>query len=128
MPCAMPRRRWTRKRLLGAPQDAFVKTFAKSRTKAAVFDLGGTEFVIRRVQPDPDGRFAAWTISAATKGCTTSAWPSRTSTPPSPKPGQRRHQRMRRLQGHRQPRPPRRLGRLPSGRRQRHRNRIHAGV
>ncbi|MEZ4831110.1 MAG: VOC family protein [Caldilineaceae bacterium] len=47
------------KRLLGAPQDAFVKTFAKSRTKAAVFDLGGTEFQISESM-DPDGRFAAW--------------------------------------------------------------------
>lgn len=47
------------KRLLGAPDDAFVKTFAKSRTKAAVFNLGGTEFQISESM-DPDGRFAAW--------------------------------------------------------------------
>jgi len=47
------------KRLLGAPADAFVKTFAKSRTKAAVFDLGGTEFQISESM-DPDGRFSAW--------------------------------------------------------------------
>jgi len=47
------------KRLLGAPADAFVKTFSKSRTKAAVFDLGGTEFQISE-SIDPDGRFASW--------------------------------------------------------------------
>lgn len=47
------------KQLLGAPADAFVKTFSKSRTKAAVFDLGGTEFQISE-SIDPDGRFAAW--------------------------------------------------------------------
>ncbi|HEU5014029.1 MAG TPA: VOC family protein [Roseiflexaceae bacterium] len=47
------------KKLLGAPEEAFVKTFAKSRTKAAVFDLGGTEFQISE-SLDPDGRFASW--------------------------------------------------------------------
>lgn len=47
------------KRLLGAPADAFVKTFAKSRIKAAVFDLGGIEFQISESM-DPDGRFSAW--------------------------------------------------------------------
>jgi methylmalonyl-CoA/ethylmalonyl-CoA epimerase len=47
------------KRLLGAPADAFVKTFAKSRTKAAVFNLGGTEFQISESM-DPDGRFSKW--------------------------------------------------------------------
>jgi methylmalonyl-CoA/ethylmalonyl-CoA epimerase len=47
------------KRLLGAPEDAFVKTFAKSRTKAAVFDLGGTEFQISESM-DADGRFSKW--------------------------------------------------------------------
>ena len=47
------------KRLLGAPADAFVKTYPKSRTKAAVFDLGGVEFQISESM-DGDGRFAAW--------------------------------------------------------------------
>ncbi len=47
------------KRLLGAPQDAFVKTFSKSRTKASVFDLGGVEFQISESM-DADGRFAKW--------------------------------------------------------------------
>lgn len=47
------------KHLLGAPEDAFVKTFEKSRTKAAVFNLGETEFQISESM-DPDGRFAAW--------------------------------------------------------------------
>jgi methylmalonyl-CoA/ethylmalonyl-CoA epimerase len=47
------------KRLLGAPADAFVKTFSKSRTKAAVFDLGGIEFQISESM-DADGRFSAW--------------------------------------------------------------------
>jgi methylmalonyl-CoA/ethylmalonyl-CoA epimerase len=47
------------KRLLGAPEAAFVKTFEKSRTRAAVFDLGGVEFQISESM-EPDGRFAAW--------------------------------------------------------------------
>ncbi|MBI1296504.1 methylmalonyl-CoA epimerase [bacterium] len=47
------------KRLLGAPEEAYVKTFAKSRTKAAVFDLGGTEFQISESM-DADGRFSKW--------------------------------------------------------------------
>lgn len=47
------------KRLLGAPAEAEVKTFARSRTKAAVFDLGGVEFQISESM-DPEGRFAAW--------------------------------------------------------------------
>jgi methylmalonyl-CoA/ethylmalonyl-CoA epimerase len=47
------------KRLLGAPTDAYVKEFPKSRTRASVFMLGGTEFQISESM-DPDGRFAAW--------------------------------------------------------------------
>jgi len=47
------------KRLLGAPSDAFVKVFPKSRTKAAVFKLGGTEFQLSESM-EPDGRFAGW--------------------------------------------------------------------
>ena len=47
------------KRLLGAPESAFVKVFPKSRTKAAVFKLGGTEFQISESM-DPNGRFASW--------------------------------------------------------------------
>lgn len=47
------------KRLLGAPENAYVKVFPKSRTKAAVFELGGTEFQISESM-DPDGRFATW--------------------------------------------------------------------
>lgn len=47
------------KRLLGAPEDAFVKVFPKSRTKAAVFKLGQTEFQISE-SIEPDGRFASW--------------------------------------------------------------------
>ena len=47
------------KRLLGAPASAFVKIFPKSRTKAAVFKLGGTEFQISESM-DADGRFAGW--------------------------------------------------------------------
>ena len=47
------------KRLLGAPAEAFVKTFPKSRTKAAVFDLGGVEFQISESM-DSTGRFATW--------------------------------------------------------------------
>ena len=47
------------KRLLGVPGDTEVKTFAKSRNKAAVFDLGGVEFQITESM-DPDGRFATW--------------------------------------------------------------------
>ncbi|HMQ30566.1 MAG TPA: VOC family protein [Chloroflexaceae bacterium] len=47
------------KRLLGAPESAFVKEFAKSRTRASVFMLGGVEFQISESM-DADGRFAAW--------------------------------------------------------------------
>ena len=46
-------------RLLGAPVDAFVKEFPKSRTRAAVFMLGDIEFQISESM-DSDGRFAAW--------------------------------------------------------------------
>ena len=46
-------------RILGAPASAFVKMFPKSRTKAAVFKLGGTEFQLSESM-DPDGRFAGW--------------------------------------------------------------------
>ncbi|MCB0046541.1 MAG: VOC family protein [Caldilineaceae bacterium] len=47
------------KRLLGVPQATKIQEFAKSRNKAAVFDLGGIEFQITESM-DPDGRFAAW--------------------------------------------------------------------
>lgn len=47
------------KRLLGAPDSAAVKSFAKSRTRAAVFDLGGVEFQISESM-DADGRFSRW--------------------------------------------------------------------
>ncbi len=47
------------KRLLGAPADTEVKTFAKSRNKAAIFELGGIEYQITESM-DPDGRFASW--------------------------------------------------------------------
>lgn len=47
------------KRLLGAPADAYIKEFAKSRTRAAVFKLGGTEFQISESM-DANGRFATW--------------------------------------------------------------------
>jgi methylmalonyl-CoA/ethylmalonyl-CoA epimerase len=55
------------KRLLGAPAEAFVKTFAKSRTKAAVFDLGAIEFQISESM-DPDGRFSAWIAQRGHEG------------------------------------------------------------
>jgi len=47
------------KRLLGVPTEIEVKNFAKSRNKAAVFDLGGIEFQITQSM-DADGRFASW--------------------------------------------------------------------
>jgi methylmalonyl-CoA/ethylmalonyl-CoA epimerase len=47
------------KRLLGVAVETPVKTFAKSRNKAAIFDLGGVEFQITESM-DPDGRFATW--------------------------------------------------------------------
>ncbi len=47
------------KRLLGVPTDTEIKEFAKSRNKAAIFDLGGIEFQITESM-DPDGRFASW--------------------------------------------------------------------
>ena len=54
-------------RLLGAPADAVVKTFSKSRTKAAVFDLGGIEFQISESM-DADGRFSAWIAQRGHEG------------------------------------------------------------
>lgn len=47
------------KRLLGVPAETEIKEFAKSRNKAAIFDLGGIEFQITESM-DPDGRFASW--------------------------------------------------------------------
>ncbi len=47
------------KRLLGVPAGTEVKTFARSRNKAAIFDLGGIEFQVTESM-DPDGRFASW--------------------------------------------------------------------
>lgn len=47
------------KRLLGVPAETEVKTFAKSRNKAAIFELGGIEFQITESM-DPNGRFASW--------------------------------------------------------------------
>lgn len=47
------------KRLLGVPSETEVKTFVKSRNKAAIFELGGIEFQITESM-DPDGRFSSW--------------------------------------------------------------------
>ncbi len=47
------------KRLLGVPQEVEIQEFAKSRNRAAVFDLGGVEFQLTESM-DPDGRFASW--------------------------------------------------------------------
>jgi methylmalonyl-CoA/ethylmalonyl-CoA epimerase len=55
------------KRLLGVPQDVQVKEFAKSRNRAAVFDLGGVEFQITQSM-DADGRFAAWIAQRGYEG------------------------------------------------------------
>lgn len=55
------------KRLLGAPPEAFVKEFAKSRTRAAVFMLGGIEFQISESM-DPEGRFSAWIAERGREG------------------------------------------------------------
>jgi methylmalonyl-CoA/ethylmalonyl-CoA epimerase len=55
------------KRLLGVPQDVQVKEFAKSRNRAAVFDLGGVEFQITQSM-DPDGRFASWIAQRGYEG------------------------------------------------------------
>jgi methylmalonyl-CoA/ethylmalonyl-CoA epimerase len=54
-------------RLLGAPTDAFVKEFAKSRTRAAIFMLGDVEFQISESM-DADGRFAAWIAQRGHEG------------------------------------------------------------
>lgn len=47
------------KRLLGVPADTEIKTFTKSRNKAAIFDLGGIEFQITQSM-DPGARFSSW--------------------------------------------------------------------
>jgi methylmalonyl-CoA/ethylmalonyl-CoA epimerase len=47
------------KRLLGVPEEVEIQEFAKSRNRAAVFDLGGVEFQLTESM-DPDGRFASW--------------------------------------------------------------------
>jgi methylmalonyl-CoA/ethylmalonyl-CoA epimerase len=55
------------KRLLGVPQDVQVKEFAKSRNRAAVFDLGGVEFQVTQSM-DADGRFASWIAQRGYEG------------------------------------------------------------
>jgi methylmalonyl-CoA/ethylmalonyl-CoA epimerase len=55
------------KRLLGVPPEVQVKEFAKSRNRAAVFDLGGIEFQITQSM-DPTGRFAAWIAQRGQEG------------------------------------------------------------
>jgi methylmalonyl-CoA/ethylmalonyl-CoA epimerase len=55
------------KRLLGVPQDVQVKEFAKSRNRAAIFELGGVEFQITQSM-DPDGRFASWITARGHEG------------------------------------------------------------
>ena len=55
------------KRLLGVPQEVQVKEFAKSRNRAALFNLGGIEFQITQSM-DPTGRFAAWIAQRGHEG------------------------------------------------------------
>ena len=55
------------KRLLGVPADTEIKEFAKSRNKAAIFDLGGIEFQITESM-DSDGRFASWIAQRGHEG------------------------------------------------------------
>lgn len=55
------------KRLLGVDQDVTVTEFAKSRNRAAVFDLGGVEFQLTQSM-DSDGRFAAWIAQRGHEG------------------------------------------------------------
>jgi methylmalonyl-CoA/ethylmalonyl-CoA epimerase len=55
------------KRLLGVPPEVQVKEFAKSRNRAAIFDLGGVEFQITQSM-DSDGRFASWIAARGHEG------------------------------------------------------------
>lgn len=55
------------KRLLGVPASVQVKEFAKSRNRAAIFDLGGIEFQITQSM-DPNGRFASWIAARGYEG------------------------------------------------------------
>ena len=51
--------RATYARLLGVAADAPIHDYAGSRTRVALFDLGGTEYQLCQSM-DADGRFAAW--------------------------------------------------------------------
>lgn len=55
------------KRLLGVAPDTEIKTFSKSRNKAAIFNLGGVEFQITQSM-DADGRFASWIAQRGHEG------------------------------------------------------------
>ena len=55
------------KRLLGVDEDVTVTEFAKSRNRAAVFDLGGVEFQLTQSMDD-DGRFASWIAQRGHEG------------------------------------------------------------
>jgi methylmalonyl-CoA/ethylmalonyl-CoA epimerase len=55
------------KRLLGVDDSVAVREFAKSRNRAAVFDLGGTEFQLTQSM-DADGRFASWITARGHEG------------------------------------------------------------
>jgi methylmalonyl-CoA/ethylmalonyl-CoA epimerase len=55
------------KRLLGVAEEVQIKEFAKSRNRAAIFDLGGVEFQVTQSM-DPDGRFATWIAQRGYEG------------------------------------------------------------
>ena len=55
------------KRLLGVNEDVTVTEFAKSRNRAAVFDLGGVEVQLTQSMDD-DGRFASWIAQRGHEG------------------------------------------------------------
>jgi methylmalonyl-CoA/ethylmalonyl-CoA epimerase len=55
------------KRLLGVSEAVQVKEFAKSRNRAAIFELGGIEFQITQSM-DADGRFASWIAQRGYEG------------------------------------------------------------
>ena len=54
-------------RFLGAPPDTEVRTWEKSRTKVALFQLAGIEYQLCESM-DPDGRFAAWIDERGAEG------------------------------------------------------------
>jgi methylmalonyl-CoA/ethylmalonyl-CoA epimerase len=54
-------------RFLGVPADTPIIDYPKSRTRVALFDLGGVEYQLCQSM-DPDGRFSAWIAERGAEG------------------------------------------------------------